>query len=137
MAGPRGLLPAGRACRARHACVRRCPSPLPPSPRSPPTPPQEERGAADSYLFDLHHYLNAHSDPSLRPADQAALPPLPASARGGSSGGGGGGPPGALSPGPAAAAEQHLVIDAHSKGASWRLAGCREARLGAPQLVWR
>lgn len=73
---------------------------------------QEDRGAADSYLFDLHHFINVHCDPSTKPADRSALPPLPGGVRGGNAA-----PPRADAELPEHL-DQHLVIDAHSIGAS-------------------
>lgn len=74
------------------------PNPLPPA--TPPRllPLQEQRGDADSYLFDLSHFLLMHIDANVPPRDRARLPSLPCE--------------------PTEDAE-HLVIDAHETGAWW------------------
>lgn len=59
------------------------------------TAPQEARRDADSYLFDLHHYVLMHADTTVKERDRAALPGLPFAATPDS---------------------EHLVIDAHTIG---------------------
>ena len=50
---------------------------------------------ADSYLFDLDHFVNMHADPGTKPVARATLPPLPFDST------------------PEC---DHLVVNAHNKG---------------------
>jgi hypothetical protein len=72
---------------------------------------------ADSYLFDLDHFVNMHADPGTKPVASAALPPLPFVSTSDC---------------------DHLVVNAHNKGGwmgGWgtsRVRMCLEAAAADP-----